>query len=99
MPPSLLRTFRTRYWPPYPGSLSQRSNHNVMTLRDQPFFINAALFFLAIAATRVGVHAAFDGGVSLAALRDVGELIGWMYLIVCAGFYALKLSLKLYFRS
>ncbi len=68
-------------------------------LRGQPFFINAAVFLLAVAATRVGVHAAFDGGVSLAAIRAVGELIGWMYLIVCAGFYALKLFLKLYFRA
>lgn len=67
-------------------------------LRDQPFFIVAAVFLLAIAATRVGVHAAFDGGVSLAAIRAVGEMIGWMYLIVCAGFYALKLFLWLYFR-
>ena len=68
-------------------------------LRDQPFYINAALFLLAIAAMRVGVNAAFDGGVSLAAIRAVGELIGWMYLIVCAGFYALKLFLWLYFRA
>lgn len=68
-------------------------------LRGQPFFINAAVFLLAVAATRVAVAAVFDGGVSLAAIREVGELIGWMYLIVCAGFYALKLFLWLYFRA
>lgn len=57
------------------------------------------MFLLAIAATRVMVDAVFDGGVSLAAIREVGVLIGWMYLIVCTGFYTLKLSFRAWARG